>query len=216
MTRPRATTSPSDALGATIADLKARLARMENIAHQHKAAPALLQPVGSVLDFVGSSAPTGWVLLDGQTLTNAETIYPELWSVAPTAWRSGSNLVLPDLRGRVTLGAGQGSGLSNRPLGADGGAETHTLTTAQIPSHTHDLEWGVSSGMDVVSIGVGAVAAPGTQRVPIGANTVPNERAVGGFNQRFQLSRVTLPTGDGGSHNNMQPFYALNKILKIV
>jgi len=35
MTRPRATTSPSDALGATIADLKARLARLENIAHQH-------------------------------------------------------------------------------------------------------------------------------------------------------------------------------------
>jgi hypothetical protein len=60
-------------------------------------------PVGTVIDYVGTSAPTGWRFMNGQTLQGASVSFPELWAVAPTAWRSGNDLVLPDMRGRTTV-----------------------------------------------------------------------------------------------------------------
>jgi hypothetical protein len=52
-------------------------------------------PVGAVIDYTGTTAPNGWVLIAGQTLINAEAEYPRLWAVSPSAWKSGSDLVLP-------------------------------------------------------------------------------------------------------------------------
>lgn len=119
-------------------------------------------PAGTIVDTLRDTAPDGWVFMQGQTLTNAQTVYPALWAALPSAFKSGSDVVLPDLRGRVTLGAGTGSGLTPRTLGASGGAETHTLTSSEMPvhshgtgtlatnttgsDHTHTLTGGVSSG----------------------------------------------------------------------
>jgi microcystin-dependent protein len=166
-------------------------------------------PVGSVLDYVGSSAPSGWALLNGQTLTNAQTVYPDLWAVAPTAWRSSSDLVLPDLRGRATIGAGQGSGLTNRALGTSGGAETHTLTTAEMPSHTHTQD---AHQHNVADGGFPTVI----NFTASGANTASMGQAAGAGRWSASITATNQNTGGSGAHNNMQPFYALNKILKIV
>ena len=47
--------------------------------------------------------PTGWIAM-GTTVSNAQSLYPELWAVAPTEWRSGSDLVLPNPDGRLLRG----------------------------------------------------------------------------------------------------------------
>jgi microcystin-dependent protein len=94
-------------------------------------------PVGTILETLRDSAPTGYLLCQGQTLTGADVAYPLLWAALGATFKSGSNIVLPDLRGRVNIGAGTGAGLTARTLGATGGTETHTLTTAEMPVHTH-------------------------------------------------------------------------------
>lgn len=79
----------------------------------------------------------GWLKCDGRSLSREE--YSELFEVIGTSFGSNdsSTFKLPDLRGRVMGGIGQGSGLTNRTLGTVVGAETHTLTSTEMPSHSH-------------------------------------------------------------------------------
>ena len=51
------------------------------------------------------------------------------------------NFALPDLRGRVTVGTGTGNGLSVISIGQTGGSETFTMSTSEMPAHTHDFVW---------------------------------------------------------------------------
>lgn len=97
-------------------------------------------PAGTVQDYVGDSEPSGWKFLNGQTLTGAQTSFPQLWAAAPAAWRSGSNLVLPDARGRVSV-AKSATGTFSGVVGSTGGAETVTLTANQsgVKSHGHSF-----------------------------------------------------------------------------
>lgn len=93
-------------------------------------------PVGSVQMYAGSSAPSGWLLCDGASISR--TTYASLFAVTNTTYGSGDGSTtfnLPNLRLRVVVGAGVGS----YPLGSTGGSDTVTLTTNQIPSHTHSV-----------------------------------------------------------------------------
>lgn len=95
-------------------------------------------PSGTVLPYAGSSAPSGWLLCDGSAVSR--TTYARLFAVIGTTFGAGDGSTtfnLPDTRGRSVLGAGSGTGLTSRALGATGGAETHTLTEDEMPSHTH-------------------------------------------------------------------------------
>lgn len=91
------------------------------------------------------------------------------------------------LNGRVAMGAGTGSGLSERTFGQTGGAETHTLTTAQMPGHSHTYS-STNNG----------------QLLDNGGNfpAVPRYGTIG--------NKTTTATGGGGAHNIMQPFLVLN------
>lgn len=103
MTRPRATSSAVDELGAVIADLKARLVRVEQQSHLHNVSASQLLPIGGIIDWPSSgTVPSGFALM-GTTVTNAQTLYPTLWSVSPAGWKSGANLVLPTLSGRTAI-----------------------------------------------------------------------------------------------------------------
>lgn len=101
--------------------------------------PAGVAPTGSVVDFAGSAAPAGWLLCDGSSKSRAT--YPGLFAVIGTTYGSndGSTFNVPDCRGRVTVGVGQGTGLTNRLLGVKSGEETHALSIAELASHTHGL-----------------------------------------------------------------------------
>jgi hypothetical protein len=52
-------------------------------------------PIGSVIDYTGETAPNNWVLIEGQLIEDAETLYPQLWAVSPASWKTGSDLQLP-------------------------------------------------------------------------------------------------------------------------
>jgi microcystin-dependent protein len=104
----------------------------------------------------------------------------------PYGISGASNFLLPDLRGRSGIGAGQGSGLTNRVLGGVAGEEAHVLTTAEMPSHTHSLD---------------AAAGKGGTPVIVRANSASTK-----IN--------TDATGGGGGHNTMQPYVVMNYIIK--
>lgn len=96
---------------------------------------------GEVIDYAGSTPPAGWLNCDGQAYATAA--YPNLFGVIGyTYGGSGAVFNVPDCRGRTTVGAGQGSGLTNRALTAKGGEESHTLSTAEMPSHSHGVNDG--------------------------------------------------------------------------
>lgn len=97
-------------------------------------------PVGSIVDYIGSSAPAGWLLLDGSTISGGQTLYPSLWSVLPASFKSGSDIILPDARGRVMVGLNS-SDSDFDAVGETGGSKDVTLTSAQsgVPAHTHDF-----------------------------------------------------------------------------
>ena len=81
--------------------------------------------------------PQGWMLCNGQLLAISQ--YSVLFNLIGTTYGGDgqSTFALPDLRGRVPLGAGQGAGLGNYALGQPSGAETVTLTVNQMAVHTH-------------------------------------------------------------------------------
>lgn len=119
-----------------IADLRARLLTMERT----RLTIDVAIPAGTVQDYVGATAPTGWALLDGSTLTGAQTLYPALWAVAPAGWKSGANLVLPDARGRVAVAKAASGTFAT--LGGTGGVETVAIGTTNLPPHSHDMTHG--------------------------------------------------------------------------
>jgi hypothetical protein len=92
-----------------------------------------LVPAGTVVATVATAADTGWLLM-GQTVTDAQTSYPALWTVAPSAWKSGSSLVLPSMSDRVLAGSGATA------LGASGGANTVTIASGNLPTHVHAID----------------------------------------------------------------------------
>ena len=96
-------------------------------------------PVGVVLPYAGSAAPPGWALCEGQAVSR--TTYAPLFAAVGITYGAGDGVTtfnLPDLRGRVPVGA-SGADIagdaprSARALGASGGAEEVVLTTDQIP-----------------------------------------------------------------------------------
>jgi microcystin-dependent protein len=118
---------------------------------------ALINPVGTVQDYAGATAPTGWLLCDGSS--KATATYPELFTVIGYAYGgAGASFSLPDCRGRFTAGrddmggsaanriTAAGSGITGTALGATGGSETVVLITANLASHTHTVA-GSTFGM---------------------------------------------------------------------
>src|SRR5881398_1976539 len=82
-------------------------------------------------------APIGWATCDGQLLPINQN--QALFSLLGTFYGGNgvTNFALPDLRGRVPIGPGQGAGLTPRTIGQVGGAESVALIEAQLPAHTH-------------------------------------------------------------------------------
>lgn len=93
--------------------------------------------IGSVCLFAGNFCPKGYAEANGQLLSIAQNT--ALFSILGTTYGGDgqTTFALPDLRGRSPVGTGQGPGLSNLALGETAGAETVTLTQAQLPAHTH-------------------------------------------------------------------------------
>lgn len=96
MTVSRAQTNSLDELGSIIRNLAARISALELVSHSHRTQGSFLLPAGAVVEWIGTTAPDGFLLLDGSTVTDGENIYPVLWGVAPGTWKSGSDIILPN------------------------------------------------------------------------------------------------------------------------
>lgn len=146
-------------------------------------------PVGSVSAYAGETVPTNWLRCDGQEVSRTE--YSELFNAIGTTYGAGDGSTtfnLPDLNteNRTIVGS---NGDGEFSLGNTGGEKEHKLTVNEMPSHKHNINYGGS--------GTGIQAAvPGSNN-----NLGPN----GGF--------ISNAGGDK-PHNNMQPYIALNYIIK--
>ena len=208
MATPRTTSSDADELAATISGLKSRLNELES------ATGVGVPPVGSIIDYIGATAPAGWAALDGTTITNGRFLHPVLWSVLPSTFKSGNNILLPDTRGRVTVHR-SASGTLNVAIGSVGGDETVTLSSSQIPAHKHGMNHDhlVTSRSYNVSAGAGStVLNINTSGNAGNSYTVGNPLDPSNFN----VDKLdTDDTGGGGSHQNLQPYMIVVKIMKL-
>jgi microcystin-dependent protein len=93
--------------------------------------------LGQINIFPYNFAPRGWAFCNGQLLSIAQNT--ALFSLLGTTFGGNgqTTFALPDMRGRVANGSGQGPGLSSYDLGQVGGVENETLTILNLPGHTH-------------------------------------------------------------------------------
>src|SRR5688572_5778483 len=93
--------------------------------------------IGEIRMWAGNFAPKNWALCNGQILAIASNT--ALFSILGTTYGGNGTTTfgLPDLRGRVPLGQGQGPGLTPRSLGEIGGEESVVILTSEMPAHTH-------------------------------------------------------------------------------
>jgi microcystin-dependent protein len=128
-----------EAISAAVEGVPGALVARSSLTSDRAAADLLnmLIPTGTVLSFAGTVAPTGFSLCNGASLLR--TAFPALFAVIGTTYGSvdGTHFNLPDLLGRVVVGAGNGSGLNAKPLAVKSGVESVALTTAQMPTHRH-------------------------------------------------------------------------------
>lgn len=160
--------------------------------------------IGLVCMFGGNFAPRGWALCNGQLL--AISSHSALFSILGTTYGGDgvSTFGLPEMRGRVPIHEGTGPGLTPRQLGQKSGHETETLTTNQMPSHTH---------------GLFAFNGPATSSAP--QNNYIADAGFGDNDFAPDTANVQMGTasiGHTGANqpiNIMQPFLALNFIIAL-
>jgi microcystin-dependent protein len=164
--------------------------------------------IGSIYSFGFNYAPQGWQLCDGTLLPIANN--EPLYALIGTYYGGDgvSNFAVPDLRGRIPVGAGQGPGLSNYLLGQPGGSTQVSLTVSNIPAHTH---------------------APSSVTIPVSGNTDvtdPTNAYFGLADASFFTAAYSStfpptstmaansvnsnPTGSGVPFNIQSPFQAVN------
>lgn len=111
---------------------------------------ASITPVGSAIFSFSPSAGSFYLLADGTEVSR--TTYPALFAAIGTLFGAGDGVTtfgLPDMRGRVPIGAGTGAGLTNRDINVKYvGTETHTMTVAEMPAHTHAVASSMAGRID--------------------------------------------------------------------
>ncbi|MCP4306839.1 MAG: phage tail protein [bacterium] len=162
--------------------------------------------IAEIRIFAGNFAPRSWAFCDGQLLPVAQNT--ALFSLVGTTYGGDgrTNFGLPDLAGRVPVHAGNGPGLTPRQLGESGGTETVTLTEAQIPTHSHQLQ-GVNNA--------GVVKTPSTE-VAIARSTGTAGYQTDSSSNLVAMAADTIDDAGGTQpHDNMQPYLALSYIIAL-
>jgi len=139
-------------------------------------------------------APKGWALCNGQLLPINQN--QATFSLLGTTFGGDGrvNFALPDLRGRIPIHVGSG-----HTLGERGGEMAHTLSIAEIPTHTHVLNASASAGNASVPSSTNALARP------------ENNRIYGPATSLVALNAGSVANvGGSQAHLNMQPFLTLS------
>ncbi len=159
--------------------------------------------IGEIRMFGGNFPPRGWQFCQGQLLSIAQNT--ALFSILGTTYGGNgqTTFALPDLRGRYPMQPGQGPGLSPRTLGEQGGSETVTLISTQMPAHNHSLNVSSQQGEAETPVGTVLAADNNAQILNYRASPIDgtmNPAAIG-------------VAGGSQPHNNMSPFLCVNFII---
>lgn len=163
--------------------------------------------IGQIILFAGNFAPKGWALCQGQTLAIQQNA--ALFAIIGTTYGGNgtSTFQLPDLRGRVAVSQGQGPNTSNYSLGQQTGTEQVTLTTSQMPSHSHNV---------LVNAGAGTQASPNGNFLAQTGGRSPGDTYNTTSSTNAILNQASIQAnGSSQPHNNLQPLLALNYIIAL-
>ncbi|HEV7675253.1 MAG TPA: tail fiber protein [Candidatus Angelobacter sp.] len=155
--------------------------------------------IGEIRMFGGNFAPQGWAFCNGALMPIAEN--DALFTLIGTTYGGDgqTTFALPDLQSRIPIHVGPGFALAQ-----NGGVETVTLTTNQIPAHNHAPACN---------------SAPGTQTGPLNgvwASTSPSLNQYSNVAPTLNMDPGAIgPAGSSQPHDNMVPFLAINFILSL-
>lgn len=194
-------------------------------------------PTGTVWDTLAATAPVGWLLLQGQAVLRTG-VNAALFALIGTTYGVGDGSTtfnLPDDRGRTSIMAGTGTGLTARALGAIGGAETVVLATANLPAHAHPITdvahshtspahthtdaghthtvANVAVNPSGVQTGGGTFYLPGSGNTGVGAANLTGTAVT--ISASLSGLTTTQNAGSGTGHANMQPFIVRNRMVKL-
>jgi microcystin-dependent protein len=197
--------------------------------------------------YAGATSPNSdWLICNGSAVSRST--YAALYTAIGTTFGTGDGSTtfnIPDMRGRMPIGVGTGSGLSARTLAQTSGAESQTIASGNLPTHTHTLsahthtvDIGSTSGSTDANLTThnhtiprATIGNAGTNRLVLSASPTDNSLTTGTTN----VSHTHIPTidpaatasgtpssdttGNGGFANTalsvMNPFLALNFIIKV-
>jgi microcystin-dependent protein len=148
--------------------------------------------------------PTGWGFCNGQLMSISQNT--ALFSLLGTTYGGDGRVTfgLPDLQGGMSIGQGQGPGLSDRFLGESSGSATVTLIHSEMPNHPHSL-FAASDPADV--------STP-TPSVALARSN--GQAAYGPSGTNVQLDQsATSVIGGSGPHNNLMPYLVLNYCIAL-
>ncbi len=156
--------------------------------------------IGEIRMFGGNFNPYGWALCNGQILQISD--YTALFSLIGNAYGGDgiTNFALPNLQGRAAVHTGP----PNFSIGNTGGSETVTLTSGQLPMHSHSFL---------------ASANPATQKSPV--NNTPGAVSWGSAYAQYPADvplaaqSITSDGGGGQPHNNVQPYQCISFIIAL-
>ena len=195
----------------------------------------LLPPTGSLMPYAGSTAPTGWLLCDGSPVS--QTTYDDLYAVISTTYNTGGegagNFRLPNLKGKTIVGRDSADSDFDT-LAETRGTKTETLTSAQIPAHSHTVSSEGSHShsaststngshthsIGYIDTGAGGGAVSSYLRTNTSFTTSSGVGAAGDHSHSVTVNpagahtHTVGSTGGDGSHNNIQPSIVLNYIIK--
>jgi microcystin-dependent protein len=182
--------------------------------------------IGEIRMFAGDFAPKGWHFCDGSTIPIEKS--QALYLIIKTYYGGDgtSTFALPDLRGRVPVGAGQGPVLANIGIGEWGGKEDNVLDFFEMPVHAHSA---LTTGNATINVS----ATSGTNSLPAEGNSIAamvtgsgrTATTVNAFNNSTPNTPLNLlsvgvganmtvnKAGGNQAHSNMQPSIALRYII---
>jgi len=163
--------------------------------------------IAEIKMFAGNFAPKNYAFCSGQILTIAQNT--ALFSLVGTTYGGNGTTTfgLPDLRGRGAIQQGQGPGLTQYVLGQQAGTETVTLSTAQLPQHSHTPQASSAAGNSANPSGnTWAASVGGRTPPPLYSNTAPNT---------LMSANALASNGGGLPHENRQPYLVVNYIIAL-
>lgn len=148
--------------------------------------------------------PKNWAECNGQLLSISQN--QALFALLGTTYGGNgtTHFALPDMRGRVLVHNGMGPGLSPYAMGQMGGSESVTLTTQQMPTHSHSVMAVTSEGNQNTP----------TNNLPADTKTLDKEYSDANANTTMKPGMIT-PTGGSQPHENRPPYVTLKCIISL-